>query len=693
VTTPAPRDEDAPVFDILRRHLVAVATAAYDNTHDLPGVADEVTTIAGWVCDETLGDRRFTRAYPELAEDPTEEQLGALKRLEWSADDAAVVFVTGHGVVRDDTHWLLLKTSDPLRLRSTAVRTGDLLGWLADTDVEHLLVILDLCHAGKTASDVVRFTESLPRTWLVLAAVSKGELATTGALTGAVADFLEELGSPVGEQYDHGPYLRFDQFIAAVQDRLGDAQRLTLVEPALPQLGASPCLPNPRWQPDDLAAVQARRRDLALRPADLLAHWGPRSRGVAQDADPGWLFTGRVELMQELIAAATGDPAVLLVTGGAGSGKSAALARLVTLSDPAFLAANADNVQRIADDLRPPVGAVDVAVLATGKLPHQVLAQITAALGVPEPADTQSLDARLDAWRRWLRDHHKPVTVVVDALDEATDPHGLLSTVLARLDHDVNSQLRLIVGVRSPGTTQDTTGADTTGADTTGADTTGADTTVPLRGGRPLADLAEQALHADRVRVDEPPWWEQSDLAEYATDLLRHTPGSPYQQAPADLIARIGLALARHSGTSFLVARIAATSLAGRPDPVDPDDPGWLAAVRDGVVGVFRDDLHRRLTTDEDRVRAVHLLRAVAFARGRGLPWRDLWPRFANAVADGDAYYGDHDIAWLLQSPMGGYLVTDHEDGVTVYRLFHDELRTTLRERWRELLDTAGSRP
>ncbi|GAA3938226.1 hypothetical protein [Actinoplanes auranticolor] len=38
---------------------------------------------------------------------------------------------------------------------------------------------------------------------------------------------------------------------------------------------------------------------------------------------------------------------------------------------------------------------------------------------------------------------------------------------------------------------------------------------------------------------------------------------------------------------------------------------------------------------------------------------------------DDDGYYGDADIAWLL----GSRLVTDTEDGTTVYRLFHDLLR------------------
>jgi hypothetical protein len=129
--------------------------------------------------------------------------------------------------------------------------------------------------------------------------------------------------------------------------------------------------------------------------------------------------------------------------------------------------------------------------------------------------------------------------------------------------------------------------------------------------------------------------------------------------------------------------------LADRDNRVDPQDPAWQATLTDGVLGVFRDDLHATLPDPGDRQRAVHLLRAVAFAYGRGLPWRQVWPLVANAVADDpDRSYGDGDIAWLLNSRIGGYLVTDQEDGITVYRLFHDTLRSTLRERSEDLLHT-----
>jgi hypothetical protein len=196
--------------------------------------------------------------------------------------------------------------------------------------------------------------------------------------------------------------------------------------------------------------------------------------------------------------------------------------------------------------------------------------------------------------------------------------------------------------------------------------------------------------------VDEQPWWDPQDMVDYATEILLHEGDSPYRDHARGLAAEVASVLAAQAGTSFLVARIAGTSLARRSDVVDPDDPRWRAAIGEGVLGVFRHDLHRTLPDGEDRVRAVHLLRAVAFAYGRGLPWPQIWPAVANAVADEPGTvetpprtYGDSDIAWLLGSRLGAYLVTDREDEVTVYRLFHDALRTILRKRWRELLEPA----
>ncbi|KUJ68505.1 hypothetical protein ACZ90_18115 [Streptomyces albus subsp. albus] len=663
--------------DVLRRHFVAVATSRYDDPSFPPlDVGREVQTLRDWLCARTAGARRFTESHPHLAGDPSEDAVRSALRSpppadRWRSGDAAVVFVTGHGLTADGAHWTVLRSTESGRLRSTALRTADLIAWLSETDIQHLFLVLDLCYAGQTAAETVTFDRAFPETWLVLPSATKDQEAVTGALTTAIADFLRELSSPIGAKYGLQPLLDVTTFLDAVQAKLGPGQRLVPLQGSQ-RSGPHPCLPNPHYREGAAASVTPQRGDLALREQDLLTHWEPRSRGVAKAEEPGWLFTGREELMRELIAATSaGEAGAILVTGCAGSGKSAVLGRLVTLSDPVFRERHAAEISRIPAALVPPVGLVDVAVLATGKTSHEVMDQLCRALGVPEPEGNSTglmpLDAWITSWQSWLAARDRPVTLVVDALDEAANPPDLLTGVLARLDPDPARRLvRLLVGVRSPGGPHDSR---------------------TLHGLLPLADRAERLLGAGRrIRVDESPWWQPADVAAYVEELLG-VPGSPYPDSPLTA-AEVARVLATEVGPSFLVARISAMSLAKRDAITDAADPRWLRAVRDGVVGVFRDDLHSTLPdSPEDRLRAVHLLRATAFGYGRGLPWLGIWPAVADAVADDPTRtYGDADIAWLLGSRLGGYLVTDQEDGTTVYRLFHDALRTALRERWRDLL-------
>lgn len=664
----------------LRRHFVAVATADYkDETwRTLSGVRDEVQALQRWLCAEDLGSRRFKPCYPELADNPSLEQIQArLQTLAagevWRDADAAVLFVTGHGVLANSTHYLVLHESQATRLSSTAVRTSDLIAWLIDTNVQHMLIIVDACYAGAVAAEVLNLDKQPPPQWLVLPGAAKDQKAGVGALTRAITEFLTFLGTAEGEKYGRQEYLGVDVFLEAVQERLKGQKPIALQRGRADQ---HVCLPNPHYRRDEAVEVGDARHDLALPRQDLETHWGPRARGVASDDQPGWLFTGRAALMRKLIAATTAEPAATVVTGGAGSGKSAALARLVTLSDQRFLDQHVDDVAAIPADLRPAPGAVDAAVVATGKLHTQVLAQLCHALQVPAPPSSHAeptIEERLTAWHSWLAHRQRPVTIVVDALDEAAHPHTLIREVLARLEPDPQRpRIRLLVGVRSLAAGEKPTGDSATSS-----------------AGGALADLTEAVLHAGRIRVDEAPWWDQDDVVAYVDSILRHTPGSPYPHTATT--TAVAAALGHRAGRSFLIARIAASSLADRDTVITADNPGWLAALDEGVLGVFRQDLHQSLPEPADRHRAVILLRAVAFAYGAGLPWRKIWPRVAHAVDDDGGDYGDSDIAWLLGSRLSAYLVTDTEDDTTVYRLFHDLLRATLRERWRELLQPPTS--
>ncbi len=665
---------------IQRRHFVAVATGEYeDPTFTALPVAEEIRELSRWLEDkDRLGARAFARAFPSLSQNPDEDAIRAAFRKPprpWTEADAAVVFVTGHGVTADETHYLVLRESESDDLAGTALRTGDLINWLRRRNgVRHLLLVIDACYAGKVAADTVRLDADLPESWLILPSASKNDEAAPGALTSAITHAVGKLRSGQGEKYGRNRrYFRVSDFIETVREYLPDQDLVPLYRgnPNAEHV----CLPNPHFSEADSVMTQSRRHDLALPQADLDTHWAPRAQGAS---DARWLFTGRADLMRELIAttspARSGEhlhvrtsPNVTLVTGGAGCGKSAVLARLVTLSDPAFLATYRGEVSDIPADLRPPVGAIDVAVLATGKYPHEVLGQLSAAMGAQRPEETRGdadLTMRIAACRATLDARPSVLIVVLDALDEAEDPIGV-ARMLAHLAESPN--LRLLVGVRSPA---------------------GPDDRLAATGPRgPLADQVERLMSADRLRVDEDPWWHQSDVRDYAASILRHTPTSPY--APAEhhqRAAQLATVIAARVGRSFLVARLAATALTQQRNLVDPGDALWLDTIDDGVVGAFRADLRRLFPDPDRRLEAVELLRAVAFAYGRGLPWGEIWPLVANAVADRHGKYGDRDIAALLASGISAYLITDVEDDITVYRLFHDALRATLRDNWANLL-------
>ena len=128
--------------------------------------------------------------------------------------------------------------------------------------------------------------------------------------------------------------------------------------------------------------VKSASRALALTEHTLKIHHRV-GRGVLADSDPpGWLFTGRAVLMRALISA-TVTPRVTLVTGSAGCGKTTALARLVTLSDPEFVAQHASELVDVPADLLPAPGAVNVAISTREKSSKNVIAQICHHLDLP----------------------------------------------------------------------------------------------------------------------------------------------------------------------------------------------------------------------------------------------------------------------------------------------------------------------
>ena len=84
---------------------------------------------------------------------------------------------------------------------------------------------------------------------------------------------------------------------------------------------------------------------------------------------------------------------------------------------------------------------------------------------------------------------------------------------------------------------------------------------------------------------------------------------------------------------SFLIGRLLALSVRGRAEPVDITSPGWQSELPASIAEAFDEDL-ARLGDKEPLARA--LLAALAWAKGPGLPWENIWVPVARALAEHD---------------------------------------------------------
>ena len=443
---------------------------------------------------------------------------------------------------------------------------------------------------------------------------------------------------------------------------------LGVTDPAVPQV-----LPP-------LSPVDEQRSRLAGGLA-LREHWDPRGRGVEHQVRPGWFFTGRDRILRELVAWLRAAPQpsgnVRVITGGPGSGKSAVLARLVTMSDPRYRAGMPAPLA--ADDpvADLPDGAIDVAVHARKAATGSVVSALAAAVGMPR--------ADLDGLIGALLLRHQPFTIAVDALDEAEDPFALARMLRRLASETADTGVRLLVGTR-PG------GPDRRLITALG---------VTVSGDPALIDLDASAY----LSLD--------DLSEYVRRRLLLTgiprasgwPDTPYRGREA-LACEVADAVARAAYPTFLIGQLASRALLLRGEPVGPDDPDWQQFPR--TVAEAMDQYLASAGSQIEEGRVEDLLRPLAYARGDGLPPDDagLWPRLATALARPGHSYTTVNVAVLLDTGADYLIETVITGQAAYYRLYHQALADRLIERDRQhprpvsatqtvyqcLLDTVASR-
>ncbi|MFH9002036.1 AAA family ATPase [Streptomyces afghaniensis] len=384
---------------------------------------------------------------------------------------------------------------------------------------------------------------------------------------------------------------------------------------------------------DLLAEVEAVLSTLS---PDERRHFAHKASG-AELGEQGWYFEGReAERTRILNWLDTAREGMFVVTGAAGSGKSALLGHVLMHTRPQVSRA----LQR-AGHLKPlPSGSPRLknpftAVLhLTGATPHDVVARVCEAASLETPPAGLPISAQCDRLVAQLIRRRGPLTLLVDALDEAHSPLVIAHQILRPLAGV--PRVRLVVGTRrSTHEGPDLPVPDD--QDLLDALGVGPDTSVLTVGkdGEAMVRYLRNRLGTAR-----------------ATGTLRTT------QDRVEEAARVLGGLDRE----FLHARLAAHEIVQAP------------ALLDDLGSLTQEDHRQLFARAVDRLTRLSpvngpLLQALALAQGHGLPLRNgVWARVASALAG--AVVMDEDIAALTEA-ASTYLTLDAEFGQSVYRLSH----------------------
>ncbi|MFB6392095.1 tetratricopeptide repeat protein [Polymorphospora lycopeni] len=610
---------------------------------------------------EALGELLGTAFTPLLVPDPDEDQVRQrLRALETTptigGDDALVLLWSGHG--RAAPNGLRLLARDSGTSPAAGIGVDDIAGYIAVSGASQLLLILDTCFSGKalpTTEVAGKVLELVPpdgpHVWVgVLSSCHDLETAQDGLLGQRLRTLLRDGPCTPALRVRwsvHNEFIRGDDLCDAILKEW-DSDRQT---PQFQGRGSAWWMfHNPLYDPGA--------------PEQVVEHLLLAARGGRPGDERSW-FTGRtVEVDQVVDWIRSGKPGVYVVTGAAGTGKSAIVGRVVSLSNPDERARLlADGLEWIhADPGERSVHAhLHARGLAADRAAEVIGGQMVGRRMLAAQADRRNAPELVGQIQRFVEAGRKPPVVVVDGLDEARSAaFPLAEELLARLArHAV-----VVVATRDlphPGG----------GIDLVASLSPAAVLDLDVEGARQRlrADLTDY-VRARLAGVDS-----RMDPELVATHLAADVDG--------------GQALA---GSPFLLARIVTDQL--RADPVDTSIGGW----RDELVGSVEKALDRDLGSVStapvlawaDGLPAANaarlLLAALTRGYGAGLPDQE-WLTVANAGRPESAWFGQDDLTWVL-GQLGRYVVQDGEAGEAVYRMAHQSLADHVRPPYQAVHET-----
>ncbi|MFE2309952.1 AAA family ATPase, partial [Streptomyces sp. NPDC059411] len=628
--------------------LFPVNFTAYQHHEDLD-TDRHVQAIADLLAPYGVRITPWTVAAEERDRQMVEKRLGAWKQPTVPGGNTVLYWV-GHGSADHLAHH---HTHTPIDDGVSPEEVAHAIGSRQvhpDNEDSWAIVVVDACFSQDFAREVHRIL--LGRKYrdagryLLLSTAARG-YAELGAFTDALRHVLTVTFR--GRSTIHLAELGFE-----LSDNLhgfrGDrTDRRDQLVRTLPDVAAAVSAPL-----DQLAELQAVIDQL---PTDEQRHFLSKASG-AELGELAWYFHGRVKERDQILHwLTTATRGALVVTGPAGSGKSALLGHILLHTNTRLrdLLIRHGHLQSLPAEVPCPDDPFDLVIHLSGLTLARTLQLAAQAADLPDlalqAADGQpSADLAARLLER-LRDRHEPLTLLFDALDEAEQPLVIADQLLRPLA--ALPTVRLIIGTRR---------STREGPDHPATDDTNLLGTLrprpnaphgPATGGSPDVEVSRDqdaiagylraklhaakhrgTLHADYSLIDEA-------VRRLVTD--HQQDGSEPQQ--------------------FLYARLAAHELLNDPHLITDPAP---------LIGRTHRQLFTRALERLHRASSHYgpLLKALGLTQGRGLPDQDgIWTCIADAVAPDTAATGGS-ISGLLRD-AAPYLALDHEHGQSVYRLAH----------------------
>ncbi|MFE9027205.1 hypothetical protein ACFYOA_13180 [Streptomyces iakyrus] len=571
-----------------------------------------------------------------------------------------------------------------------------------DSEAEHVLILVDSCYAGTLDMELASHLQDLSsdrRSMESLAVVTSGDF-TDRPRVGEFTEVIELAMDRISDEASGfaNSIISFQEWEHVLREIARERKDLVPVKWVWPRSRndtPSPCLPNLGYWARQASSAESASPIPEGAETALTApsYWISRASGSVGEDDESWYFTGRKAIVESTTEFFDSGDGICIVTGEAGSGKSAILAQLVVHGNRRVR--EAAGKRRPSELINNPFPEIDIALLARNKSSAAVMSEVREALRAIVGADAHSAPPALADFVAFTQKRlDRPLTIVIDGVDEAVEPEALIADLLLPLLRRANGErqnVRALLGVRSPrpsGPAKADVNAKTLVDDLVDTinmppkrflEETGAEvSTLPSEDEEEvITDWTE--VPALLLRTDD----EESipEVESYAFRLLvdAQQENSPYRRN-VFAAREVALKIAENVAPSFLNARLAADTARKAPHVQDVRDQRWLATLQDGTVALLYSDVEE--VAEHTGIPSRDLLaglQSTAFSCGVGLPWSDVWPAVYKAIHPSTSSDVDRALRTLRSGRLSGYLLTDVSDERMVYRPSHERITEELK--------------